>query len=50
MSGERKKHTVLLVHPGAELFGSDRMLLESAIGLVEAGARVSWPSRVPDCS
>jgi len=31
---------VLLVHPGAELFGSDRMLLESAIGLVETGARV----------
>lgn len=40
MSSESKKHTVLLVHPGAELFGSDRMLLESAIGLVEAGARV----------
>ncbi|WP_309102933.1 glycosyltransferase [Microbacterium sp.] len=35
-----KQRTVLLVHPGAELFGSDRMLLESAIGLVEAGARV----------
>ncbi|WP_149084374.1 MULTISPECIES: glycosyltransferase [Microbacterium] len=37
-TGHRK--TVLLVHPGAEMFGSDRMLLESAIGLVEAGARV----------
>lgn len=32
--------TVLLVHPGAEMFGSDRMLLESAVGLVETGARV----------
>lgn len=32
--------TVLVVHPGAELFGSDRMLLESVIGLVEAGVRV----------
>ena len=40
MSGHGDQRTVLLVHPGAELFGSDRMLLESAIGLVEAGARV----------
>lgn len=32
--------TVLVVHPGAELFGSDRMLLESVIGLREAGCRV----------
>lgn len=38
-AGENRK-TVLLVHPGAEMFGSDRMLLESATGLVEAGARV----------
>lgn len=30
----------LLVHAGWELFGSDRMLLESAIGLKEAGERV----------
>lgn len=30
----------LLVHPGWELFGSDRMLLESAVGLVEAGESV----------
>ncbi len=32
--------TVLVAHPGAEMFGSDRMLLESVIGLVESGARV----------
>ncbi|WP_312673806.1 glycosyltransferase [Microbacterium sp.] len=38
-AGENRK-TVLLVHPGAEMFGSDRMLLESATGLVEAGTRV----------
>ena len=30
----------LLVHPGWELFGSDRMLLESARGLREEGERV----------
>lgn len=30
----------LLVHPGWELFGSDRMLLETARGLREAGERV----------
>lgn len=40
MSTESKRPTVLLVHPGAEMFGSDRMLLESAIGLVESGVRV----------
>lgn len=40
MSNESKRPTVLLVHPGAEMFGSDRMLLESAIGLVESGVRV----------
>lgn len=46
MTGRRRR-TALLVHPGAEMFGSDRMLLESAIGLVEAGARVvvALPSR-----
>lgn len=32
--------TVLVVHPGAELFGSDRMLLESVLGLREAEYRV----------
>ncbi|GAB3598432.1 glycosyltransferase [Microbacterium tumbae] len=32
--------TVLVAHPGAELFGSDRMLLESVIGLRESGCRV----------
>ncbi|RMB58144.1 glycosyltransferase [Tessaracoccus antarcticus] len=29
--------TCLLVHPGAELFGADRMLLESAIAVRESG-------------
>lgn len=32
--------TVLVAHPGAELFGSDRMLLESVIGLREGGDSV----------
>lgn len=47
MMSETPARTALLVHPGAEMFGSDRMLLESAIGLVEAGARVvvALPSR-----
>ncbi|MCT2223313.1 glycosyltransferase [Microbacterium paraoxydans] len=40
MTAKENRKTVLLVHPGAEMFGSDRMLLESATGLVEAGARV----------
>ncbi|MDX2377455.1 glycosyltransferase family 4 protein [Microbacterium sp. LRZ72] len=31
---------VLFVHPGAEMFGSDRMLLESVRGAVQAGADV----------
>ncbi|MFF3025967.1 glycosyltransferase [Microbacterium sp. NPDC057944] len=41
------KRTVLVAHPGAEMFGSDRMLLESVIGFVESGARVvvALPSR-----
>ncbi|GAA1132549.1 glycosyltransferase family 4 protein [Microbacterium natoriense] len=41
------KKTVLVAHPGAEMFGSDRMLLESVIGFVESGARVvvALPSR-----
>ncbi|GAA1364196.1 glycosyltransferase family 4 protein [Arthrobacter rhombi] len=30
----------LIVHPGAELYGSDRVVLESAIGLLEEGASV----------
>ncbi|WP_394280181.1 glycosyltransferase family 4 protein [Microbacterium sp.] len=32
--------TVLAAHPGAELFGSDRMLRESVAGFLEGGARV----------
>jgi len=42
-----QRRTVLVAHPGAEMFGSDRMLLESVIGFVESGARVvvALPSR-----
>jgi glycosyltransferase involved in cell wall biosynthesis len=32
--------TVLVAHPGSELYGSDRVLLDSVIGLVGTGARV----------
>lgn len=32
--------TVLVAHPGAELYGSDRMLLESVTALVSSGHRV----------
>ncbi|GAA1856020.1 glycosyltransferase [Microbacterium koreense] len=44
-----RMETVLVVHPGAELFGSDRMLLESVLGLREAGTRVvvALPSHGP---
>lgn len=35
-----REPTILAVHPGAELFGSDRMFLESVIGLREAGSTV----------
>ena len=41
--------TCLVVHPGAELFGSDRMMLESVRGLAMAGMRVivALPERGP---
>lgn len=39
-AGRSAPPAVLVVHPGAELYGSDRMLLESVTGLVEAGAPV----------
>lgn len=44
-----KRQTILLAHPGAELFGSDRMLLESASGLVSENTHVivALPSRGP---
>ncbi|MFD1720826.1 glycosyltransferase [Amnibacterium endophyticum] len=35
-----ERRTALLAHPGAELYGSDRMLLETVAGLVEHGWRV----------
>ncbi|MBT2517535.1 glycosyltransferase family 4 protein [Streptomyces sp. ISL-90] len=31
---------VLVAHPGAELYGSDRMVLESVVAMVDAGATV----------
>ncbi len=31
--------TVLFAHPMAELYGSDRVLLESVIGVVQSGGR-----------
>lgn len=34
------RRVALIVHPGAELFGSDRMALESAVALRESGHRV----------
>lgn len=33
--------TVLVAHPSADRYGSDRMLLESVIGMVESGWRVA---------
>ena len=41
--------TILVAHPSAELYGSDRVLLESVAGLVAAGARtvVTLPSDGP---
>lgn len=41
--------TALFAHPGAELFGSDRMLIESVIGAVSRGFRtvVALPSQGP---
>lgn len=37
MTSSPRPHTVLVAHPGAELFGSDRMLLESVAGMRDAG-------------
>jgi glycosyltransferase involved in cell wall biosynthesis len=34
------KRTALIAHPGAELYGSDRVMLETLAGLVERGWRV----------
>ena len=41
--------TCMVVHPGSELFGSDRMALESVRGLIAAGLRVivALPDRGP---
>ncbi|MET4059041.1 glycosyltransferase involved in cell wall biosynthesis [Arthrobacter sp. UYP6] len=38
---------VLVAHPSADLYGSDRVLLESVQGLVSAGARVSVTMPAP---
>jgi glycosyltransferase involved in cell wall biosynthesis len=40
MSGHRVLRTVLVAHPGAELYGSDRVLLESVSALIDDGWRV----------
>lgn len=40
MSSRRPDNTILLAHPSAELYGSDRVLLESVSALVDAGWRV----------
>ncbi|MDQ1584406.1 MAG: hypothetical protein QOF36_2460 [Microbacteriaceae bacterium] len=40
MSGHRVSETVLVAHPGAELYGSDRVLLESVSALIDDGWRV----------
>ena len=37
-AGPVDRPRLLVVHPGAELYGSDRMLLESVTGMLE-GAR-----------
>ena len=37
---DHRGRTVLVAHPGAELYGSDRMLIESVAGLLAAGTRV----------
>lgn len=51
MAADRPKapHTVLVAHPSAELYGSDKMVLESVIGMICAGWRVvvALPSHGP---
>lgn len=39
MTGEDSR-TVLVAHPGAELYGSDRVMVESVVGFVAKGRRV----------
>ena len=39
-SRRRPSHTVLVAHPSPELYGSDRVMLESVSGLVDDGWRV----------
>lgn len=41
MSRQDKPRRVLVVHPGAELYGSDRIALESSVALQEAGWQVT---------
>lgn len=45
----RTARTALIAHPGAELYGSDRVMLETATGLVDRGWRVvvALPSTGP---
>lgn len=41
------RRTALIAHPGAELYGSDRVMLESVSALVESGWRVVVTTPVP---
>ncbi|NTW38907.1 MAG: glycosyltransferase family 4 protein [Cellulomonadaceae bacterium] len=43
----RRPRTILVAHPSADLYGSDRVLLESVSGLVEAGWRVAVTTPEP---
>lgn len=40
LSPHRSSRPILLANPGADLYGSDRMLLETVAGLVQRGERV----------
>ncbi len=40
-TGDSPVRSVLVAHPGAELYGSDRVMLESVSALVEAGCHVT---------
>jgi glycosyltransferase involved in cell wall biosynthesis len=41
MTASRREPTALIAHPGAELYGSDLVLLESVSALLESGVRVT---------
>lgn len=41
MEDDAKRHTALLAHPFPDLYGSDQMLVQTALALIEADVRVS---------